>query len=192
MAKRGRKRKAHEPVAAAATGPAAAASAAAVAVEADPAASPADEPSREPAAAPDATRARPVALAFIGLFLLFQIAMPLTYYLGGRGPDERFSWRMFSSVRMQKCSVRVDETAAGEERAVDLDREVQVAWVGMLERYRPAVVEKLLQRRCERAQASEVRFVRRCVETDGSKAPVLTVALDCQAGEFKRSEEPAR
>ena len=139
-----------------------------------------------------AAHAKPVALAFIGLFLLYQIAMPLTYYLGGRGPDERFSWRMFSSVRMQKCSVRVDETVGGEARSVDLDREVQVAWVGMLERYRPAVVEKLLQRRCERAQASEVRYVRRCVETDGSKAPALTVKLDCRAGEFARTEEPVQ
>jgi hypothetical protein len=182
MAKRGRKRKAHEP--AGAEPPVAAAAAAASPQGDEPAPS-------EPAAAAPPGKATPIALAFIALFLLYQVAMPLAYYLGGRGTDERFSWRMFSSVRMQRCSVDVDETVGGEKRAVDLDREVQIAWVGMLERYRPTVVEKLLRRRCERAQASEVRYVRNCVETDGSQSPALKVTLDCEHGKLSSAEEPA-
>ncbi len=46
---------------------------------------------------------------FIACFLLAQIALPLRYYLGGRGTDERFSWRMFSSQRVEQCAVDVDE-----------------------------------------------------------------------------------
>jgi hypothetical protein len=180
MAKRGRKRKAREPAGAE------------PAVAVAPSASPeVDEPAPTEPAAATPGKATPIALAFIALFLLYQVAMPLAYYLGGRGTDERFSWRMFSSVRMQKCSVKVKETAGGEQRDVDLDREVQIAWIGMLERYRPAVVEKLLRRRCERAEASEVRYVRSCVETDGSKAPELTVKVESEHGKLSSTVEPA-
>ena len=146
------------------------------------------EPAPQPAAG---TRARAAALAFIALFLLFQIAMPLRYYLGERGSDERFSWRMFSSVRMQKCRVRLDETVDGERRSVDLDREVQVAWIGMLERYRPTVVEKVLRRRCERGGATRVDFERRCVDTDGSVLPSLLVGVDCASGDLTAREGTA-
>jgi hypothetical protein len=40
-------------------------------------------------------RGRMLANVFIALFLAYQLAMPLRWYLGDRGFDERFSWRMF-------------------------------------------------------------------------------------------------
>src|SRR5690242_15394556 len=74
-----------------------------------PGAAAADQPERVPAAqsaAPsdageDTPRNRLWSNVFIALFLAYQLAMPLRYYLGGRGYDERFSWRMFSTLRMQ-------------------------------------------------------------------------------------------
>jgi hypothetical protein len=127
--------------------------------------------------------------ALIAAFLLFQIAMPLRYYLGGGGYDERFSWRMFSSVRMQRCDVQVHETLSdGSDRALNLDRELQVAWIGMLERYRPQVVEKLLHRRCAAPDVRSVRFARACRDTGGSPLPTLHVTLDCGAGQLETRE----
>lgn len=153
----------------------------------EPVPEPEPVPSLEARAPASAGLRHPLADAFIVLFLLFQIAMPLRYYLGERGDDERFSWRMFSSVRMQRCKARVNETTAAGERKVDLNRELQVAWIGMLERYRPQVVEKLLQRRCATGEVEQVRYLRRCTGTDGRELPELQVALDCKRGELTRT-----
>jgi hypothetical protein len=123
---------------------------------------------------------RALASTLIAAFLLFQVAMPLRYYLGGRGYDERFSWRMFSSVRMQRCNVQVRETGAdGSDRKLDLERELQVAWIGMLERYRAQVVEELLRKRCAQPGTREVRYTRSCRDTDGSELPKIRATLDC-------------
>jgi len=135
------------------------------------------------AAAPSpagARESRALANALIAAFLLFQIAMPLRYYLGGRGYDERFSWRMFSSVRMQRCTVQVHETASdGGERKLNLEQELQVAWIGMLERYRAGVVEELLRKRCASGGAREVRYARSCKDPGGSELPQIHAKLDC-------------
>jgi hypothetical protein len=120
--------------------------------------------------------------AAIAAFLLFQLIMPLRYYLGGGGSDERFSWRMFSSVRMQKCDVRVDDVVDGERRKVDLESTLQIAWVGMLERNRPAVVDKFLARRCGEPNVSAVRYRRTCQNTDGTRPPPLVLERDCKTG----------
>ena len=138
-----------------------------------------------PAAKPERASARTPRswqTALIAAFLLFQIAMPLRYYLGGRGTDERFSWRMFSSVRMQRCSAAVDETIDGRKRDVALGQALHVAWVGMLERYRPAVVDAFLLRRCRTTDATHVHFRRTCINTDGTSPKPIEVALDCAQG----------
>ncbi|MFI5306159.1 MAG: hypothetical protein ACHQ53_02335 [Polyangiales bacterium] len=120
--------------------------------------------------------------ALIALFLLYQIAMPLRYYLGGGGDDERFSWRMFSTVRMHKCSVRMDEVRDGQTNEVELGRAVQIAWISMLERNRPQVVRKLLRHRCTTQKAQAVKFERRCTDTDGSALPPLLQTMRCADG----------
>ena len=128
---------------------------------------------------------RRLANGFIAGFLLFQVGMPLRYYLGDRGYDERFSWRMFSTLRMQQCEMQVSEAtargAASEPafRPVQVRRDVQVAWVNLLERVRMPVVEKYLARRCERQNATRVTYTRRCTDTDGSALPVQTLSMDC-------------
>lgn len=127
---------------------------------------------------------RRLANWFIAGFLLFQVAMPLRYYLGGRGYDERFSWRMFSTLRMQQCEMQVSEATSQDAnnpafRPVQVRRDVQVAWVNLLERVRMPVVEKYLARRCERQGATRVTYTRRCTDTDGSALPVQTLSMDC-------------
>ena len=132
------------------------------------------------AAGPPASRTWSNAL--IAVVLAFHLLMPLRYYLGEGGYDERFSWRMFSTLRMQQCKVKVEETIGDETRRVDLQKELQIAWIGMLERYRRAVVDKLLARRCAQEHARTVRYEHACVDTDGSTLPVDHVSMDCSSG----------
>lgn len=158
---------------------------------------PLSEPSAEPAAATDAAVSEASGSpgpsrwtnAFIVLFLGYQLVMPLRYYLGGRGYDERFSWRMFSTVRMQECRVQVEERVGEQTRAVNLQKAVQIAWINMLERYRRPVVDKLLARRCEEESAREVRYTRTCVDTDGKALPETRVTMDCKSGRFRVEHE---
>jgi hypothetical protein len=120
--------------------------------------------------------------AFIACFLAFMLGMPLRYYLGGRGFDERFSWRMFSTIRMLDCKAAVEETlAGGGERPVNLGKEVQVAWVGLLERGRELVIDKLLARRCAQPDVTEARYSLSCVSTDGSRLPEVKRQRACAA-----------
>jgi hypothetical protein len=157
----------------------------------------ASEPQAEAlAVTPDpapAAQSRTWSNVLIALVLAFHLFMPLRYYLGGGGYDERFSWRMFSTLRMQTCKVKVEETIADETRAVDLNKAFQVAWIGMLERYRRAVVDKLLARRCAQQDARSVRYEHRCVDTDGSALPTTTVTMDCASGRLdtvRGSDQP--
>ena len=135
---------------------------------------------------------RALASALIAAFLLFQIAMPLRYYLGGRGYDERFSWRMFSSMRMQHCNVQVrrDHRPKATTQQVDLERELQVAWIGMLERYRRPVVEKLL-RGAASNRARAQRALRALVQGHRRQraAEDRTPRLDCARDVLAAAEE---
>jgi len=188
MARRGRKGKGRT-LASAAPAPAARAAAAPSGAPPATVANPMPAAPPQPAAAGPQPASEPRAFsnALIALFVLFQIAMPLRYYLGDRGYDERFSWRMFSSLRMQNCKVRVAERlASGDEHDLELTQELQVAWIGMLERYRPQVVERLLRQRCRGELVRAARFTRTCTQTDGSALPPLEVELDCAQGKLTR------
>ena len=134
-----------------------------------------------PAGQPPPNRA--LSNAFIALFVLFQLAMPLRYYLRGGGTDERFSWRMFSTVRMQDCEVTVQDVVVADGQAtpreVELRKVLHGAWVNVLERYRPRAVDKFLRRRCEQPGVKAARYRRDCEDTDGDRRPPLEVELDC-------------
>jgi hypothetical protein len=131
-------------------------------------------------------RSRRAQNAFIALFLAVQIGVPLHYYLSDRDYDERFSWRMFSTLRLRDCAVHVTETprgAGGISREVAIERDIHVAWVRLLERMRTAVVDKYLHRRCELAAIERVDYVRTCNDTDGSELTPVRRSLDCAHGE---------
>jgi hypothetical protein len=134
-----------------------------------------------PASPPPRNRA--LCNVFIVLFVLFQFAMPLRYYLLGGGTDERFSWRMFSTVRMQDCEVRVHDIVVADgqprPRKVELRTLLHGAWVNVLERYRPSAVDKFLRRRCEQPGVTAARYRRDCQDTDGGRRPTLEVELAC-------------
>jgi hypothetical protein len=115
------------------------------------------------------------------------VLVPLGYYARGGGSDERFAWRMFSTLRMQRCQVRIDEAAdrggAVVRRAVHLPSELSSVWIGLLRSERPQVVAKFLRRRCESAEVSEVFYSRTCSDTDGRALPPRAIVWDCARGE---------
>lgn len=131
------------------------------------------------------TAARRSANVLIAAVLAYHVGMPLTYYLSERMYDERFSWRMFSTVRLHECQVAVTETVSSGgqelERPVELATDLQAAWVGVLERMRPSVIEKYLARRCDRAGTGRATLVGRCLDTDGTWLPEQRFVMDCHA-----------
>jgi hypothetical protein len=119
----------------------------------------------------------------IAVILVVQVALPLSYYLSSRLYDERFSWRMFSTLRLRDCKVEVTEqlSVAGRERSkkVNIERDVHVAWLRLLERMRSAVVDAYLERRCHNENVMRVDFVSRCTDTDGRVLPPMERSLLC-------------
>lgn len=84
---------------------------------------------------------------FIVVFLAAQLALPLHYYLVRLDEhDERFAWRMFSTVRMVNCEV---ELRVGD-RPVALNREFHDAWIALAQRGRHVVIEAMAARLCKR------------------------------------------
>jgi hypothetical protein len=117
----------------------------------------------------------------IALVLSFEVITPLSYYLGARSYDERFSWRMFSTLRLRDCKVRVTETPrdGSAPREVSVRRDVQLAWLRLLERMRTAVVERYLERRCAGGEMAQVDFTCTCSDTDGRPLPPTQRTLLC-------------
>ncbi len=125
-------------------------------------------------------RTRHLVSGFIALFLLLQLLLPLRYYLGGE-TDERFCWRMFSSVVQRDCRVDVVETV--QQRGASFVRAVPVSlvlptWSEFLHRH-PVVVGQFLHWRCAQADVQAVRYRGRCTRVDGSAAPPVELSIDC-------------
>src|SRR5262249_1431698 len=140
-----------------------------IAAPPDPMTSQPRQPQPHAIAAEAPARRRLVQNLIICAVLAFEIFTPLSYYFGARGYDERFSWRMFSTLRLRAWKVGVTETprTGGAPRGVAIEQDVQLAWVRLLERMRTSVVDRYLQRRCERGQSTLVEYVSTCNDTDG-------------------------
>ncbi|AKF08103.1 hypothetical protein [Sandaracinus amylolyticus] len=129
--------------------------------------------------------ARAIIPAVCFLWLLVMIAIPLRYYRGGDRYDERFSWRMFSAVRVARCQMRVSETQGGSERPIPLGEVLPAPWMALLERNRMPVVESFLRWRCEtREGLSAVRFHNECTDPAGGALPSVDRTIDCASGEL--------
>ena len=145
----------------------------------------------ETIASPPPGRVRAIISVFIVVYFVWQLALPITYYLGDDVNDERFSWRMFSAIWHfhHTCTVSVMEIESvlvpgpGNTplvRQLDLDRTVHQAWITLLNRNQPLVVEKFLQTRCQSDQrVAEVQYSRRCPEAGESRIPSVARRLTC-------------
>lgn len=84
---------------------------------------------------------------FIGLFLIIQLLLPLSYYTYRERYDERFAWRMFSPIRSHQCTLdlRFDKTPIPARK---LMLHYHEAVLGLLKRARPAVAESIVDELC--------------------------------------------
>src|SRR6185295_19585145 len=99
-------------------------------------------------------------------WLLVQVAVPAAWYLRGGGPDERFTWRMFSTERLTRCQVAVIERGTSGTRALDLASVVHKGWITLLSRGQPAVTAHLVAARCAVPGTAALTIERRCVGPD--------------------------
>ena len=91
--------------------------------------------------------------------LVAQLLIPITYYVARRDPhDERFAWRMFSPMRMTKCTPRFSL----DEKPVDLTAEFHEAWIEIARRGRFNVIEAMGAKLCEKHPGSQVHVIVDC------------------------------
>jgi len=131
---------------------------------------------------PDARSKKRVQI-FLAIFVVLQLVIPLRYYFGSDPYDERFSWRMFSAVRVHRCQVGVTERIDDQRRPVDLNRAVHRAWVTTLQRNRDNVAQKFLRARCGGESVTEVTITNNCVDPDGTRVDPIVWSRDCASGE---------
>ena len=100
---------------------------------------------------------------FILAFVLLQLMLPLAYYVSRRDPhDERFAWRMFSPMRMTRCTPHF----AIDGKPLALGSEFHEAWLEITERGRFVVVEAMAARLCDKHPGSEVTVSLDCTYID--------------------------
>jgi hypothetical protein len=100
---------------------------------------------------------------FILVFLTLQLLLPLHYYVGRRDiHDERFAWRMFSPMRMVRCTPKLvlDGTVKS------LSSEFHEAWIEIAKRGRFVVVEAMGAYLCEQHPKSTVVISLDCTYLD--------------------------
>lgn len=128
--------------------------------------------------------------AWLWVLVAIQVAVPASYYLGVRGEDdERFAWRMFSAVRLKRCTIEAFDAdprdAQGVNAArVDLAQAVHASWARSLTRGREYVIERFLGTRCEHEGVRVATMTRRCHWPSGRRMPDDYYVLDCEAGRF--------
>jgi hypothetical protein len=149
-------------------------------------------------ASPPPGRPRAIVSLAIVLYLLWQVAVPISYYLGDDVGDERFSWRMFSAIAYfhQTCAASVTEIEwlpAGNTvsvRQLELGSILHPAWIVLLNRYRRPVVDKFLRTRCQiDPRATEIEYSRSCPLAGESRIPSVTLRLTCPTGASAGSTE---
>ena len=115
---------------------------------------------------------------FIGIYLVVQVLLPLSYYTVRESPyDARFSGRMFSDVRMLRCTASYTRDGA----AVKLSQEFHMAWNTLVQRGRSDVIAAVSQEICGRAGQRTVRLELECREADGTRSLIFDGTEDiCQ------------
>ncbi len=124
---------------------------------------------------------------WLWLLVVVQLAIPASYYLRGERDDERFAWRMFSAVRVQKCRVRAFAIPTeGKKQRLDLEALLHSAWVRSLERGRARVIERFLSEQCARTLAERAELVRSCEDASRESTTEQRFSRDCRSGKLTR------
>jgi len=105
-------------------------------------------------------------------FVAIQLVLPVRYYACNRDPhDERFAWRMFSPIRMARCT----PTFALDGKPVALGNEFHEAWLEIAGRGRLAVVEAMGAKLCAKHAGAKVSAQLSCSYVE---APARAFASD--------------
>lgn len=134
--------------------------------------------------APPRPRARTAAVdAFLAVYVATQVAVPLAYYVGDGGYDERFRWRMFSSLGNRTCTHVVEEQLdGGIWRGVDVGAAVGGTHLTSgVATGDPAILRAFVRWRCERGGPLAVRYEVRCALPDGTALPRVAEEIACPA-----------
>jgi hypothetical protein len=100
---------------------------------------------------------------FILLLVTSQLLLPLRYYINHRDPhDERFAWRMFSPMRMSKCTPKFDL----DGKPIPMASTFHEAWYEIAARGRFEVIEEMGALLCKQHPGSEVTVTLDCSYID--------------------------
>ena len=114
-------------------------------------------------------------------FLLSQIAIPITYYLGDEPTSERFAWRMFSSIDLATWETQVTVLVAEQgklvERVVPLGATLQESHVKGIQQAQLDMVEPALRQLAKGPGVQEVRFEARGTAPSGKAMPPIRYSL---------------
>ena len=109
------------------------------------------------------------AFVFVSIYLLVQIWFPLRYYIG-MAEDERFAWRMFSSIKMADRIVTVNEVM--EDGTTK--RLLPFSWTSPLGQL-PRLDRRFLEWRGEQPGVTGVHVEIRITAVNGEVLPVETM-----------------
>ena len=103
------------------------------------------------------------------IFFSAQMWAAGSYYWGDYPWDERFSWRMFSTVRSLSCQVQMWESTdrgplcpdgrTSHCTQVRLSSRYHMVWVNLLKRGRRQVLKKIAQHECSQRKPNEGVFI---------------------------------
>ena len=131
-------------------------------------------------------RRAPLPFVITLIFLGAQVWLPMSYYLGDYPWDERFAWRMFSTVRSLNCQAQAWEGAQAGQASVPcpdgqgrcaqvrLSQALHMVWVNLLKRGRREVVERFVQTRCAQGSGRSFYMSLTCPHPEAPH-PLVTV-----------------
>jgi len=119
----------------------------------------------------------------IAAFVLFQLVVPLTYYVRSDPYDERFAWRMFSAIRLHGCQTTAQEITGEGPRPIDLSAVIHRAWITTMQRNRRDVIRRFLARRCEEDGVTSVELRNECRTPTGDQLAPQLYQRECATGE---------
>ena len=147
---------------------------------------------------PPRGRRRRCVSAFIALFLLLQAAIPATYYVSAHASDERFCWRMFSTVRVHRvihakhCDVNVRRNIDKDGRLVDepvaIESMIPQVWIASLKRNQVEVIRKVLDRCCNSGPARDVQLDVVCPKMEQFSFVPFQWVMDCDTRLMVRAD----
>jgi hypothetical protein len=132
--------------------------------------------------------------AAIAVFLTSQIVTPLTYYLYKEPTNERFAWRMFSSVHMSQWNqlTIVESARRGsrpDQRLVPVkDLLVESSWKGLYTS-QPDIRDKFLKSYLQESRADELFYEARGVWPSGKPMAPIRLAISRGDPTVRRLDE---